>query len=116
LQTHSFPTRRSSDLELVRGSDVPARYGGEEFVVILPDTGIEGAMLIAERLRAGIENYAWNAAPVTASFGVAAVDANTVTRSELLQRCDTALYRSKRTGRNRVTNAADLPIGSESAA
>jgi diguanylate cyclase (GGDEF)-like protein len=98
----------------LRGSDWAARYGGEEFVIVLPETGIDGAAATAEKLRA-----ACAAAPlptsggtvaVTASFGVAAVgDYDNATGSAdssadaLLRAADKALYQSKDRGRNRVT-------------
>jgi len=100
----------------IRSSDWVARYGGEEFVVVLPETDLAGAAATAEKIRgccatAPFETTAGRLV-VTASFGVAALDAGSVpvgTAAEaLLRRVDSALYRSKHEGRNRVT-IADPP-------
>jgi two-component system, cell cycle response regulator len=99
----------------LRASDVLARYGGEEFVAILPDTGRETALEIAERCRSALADEAvhlhdehW--VTVTGSFGVAvlALDAGPVTARDvtgLLGRADRALYAAKNAGRNRVSIA-----------
>jgi len=92
-----------------RPADLVARYGGEEFVVLLPETDAEGARLIAERLRAGVESLriphpaskmsSW----VTISAGLASNRfEDTETASDLLERADKQLYRAKAEGRNRV--------------
>jgi diguanylate cyclase (GGDEF)-like protein/PAS domain S-box-containing protein len=93
-----------------RPSDLPARYGGEEFAVILPDCGPDLGETQAERLRsamekAGIVHPSSEAAPcVTLSVGIASgrVQAD-ITPEVLIQAADSALYRSKAEGRNRVT-------------
>ncbi|MDD5557072.1 MAG: diguanylate cyclase [bacterium] len=91
----------------IRSTDIAARFGGEEFAVILPETTAEGALRIAERLRAGIaaRRLAHGGAEiaVTASAGVRAVAGGTVPPSaEVIRTADEALYRAKRDGRNRV--------------
>lgn len=58
--------------ETARETDFVARYGGEEFIILLPETGVEGAMQAAERFRAALE---WPQRTVTASFGVATLNA-----------------------------------------
>jgi two-component system cell cycle response regulator len=94
----------------VRGIDLACRYGGEEFVVVMPDTDLSFAYLVAERLRQSVADAPFNVngeakqLPVTISIGVAASQ-NGDSPEVLLKRADQALYRAKREGRNRV--AAD---------
>ncbi|MBN1242248.1 MAG: diguanylate cyclase [Spirochaetales bacterium] len=101
--------------EGLRGSDFFCRWGGEEFAALLPDTGLEGALALAERLRATLELEPVQclAGPVrvTASFGVAAgVPLSSGWLDQLLGRADEALYRAKEAGRNRVVaDAAEEP-------
>lgn len=92
-----------------RAVDVVARYGGEEFVVILPETGAEGAVALAERIRERVCNsppipggeYGW--LRVTVSIGVATVpQSHASSPDELISLADQALYRAKAEGRNRV--------------
>lgn len=95
---------------LTRSIDGTARIGGEEFVVVLPDTGIDGATAVIERIRLGIEalRLPTNQGDLclTVSAGVAARLSNE-SYSELFDRADTALYTSKRLGRNRVSLAEE---------
>jgi diguanylate cyclase (GGDEF)-like protein len=95
-----------------RRGDTVARLGGEEFVVLLPETDLDGAHLLAERLRREVERHRVGALRMTASFGVAALLPDDGADS-LLAAADSALYRAKENGRNRVENA---PRGDESAA
>jgi diguanylate cyclase (GGDEF)-like protein len=94
-----------------RGVDEPARYGGEEFVVLLPETGLQGAAEVAERIRARIEaervGRRDREAPleVTASIGVATMPASAQDLSSLIGAADQALYAAKRAGKNRVERA-----------
>lgn len=94
--------------ETTRSTDFVARYGGEEFVVLLPFTHQVAAMALAERTRAAIEHARWDLRAVTASFGVATLNAETNSGAMLVEFADNALYRSKETGRNRVTHASEL--------
>jgi diguanylate cyclase (GGDEF)-like protein/PAS domain S-box-containing protein len=87
-----------------RATDVVARYGGEEFAVILPETDLAGAMIVAERCRRAIDGESWDKRPITASLGVATMTSATEAAPVLLREADEALYTSKRTGRNRVTH------------
>jgi diguanylate cyclase (GGDEF)-like protein len=90
----------------VRKYDVPCRYGGEEFAVILPSTGPEGAMQVAERLRQDVETMSVDGLKVTISLGVACFPMITAdTPAALVEAADVALYRSKESGRNRSTMA-----------
>ncbi len=92
----------------VRGIDLACRYGGEEFVVVMPDTDIQFAYAVAERLRSSVETnpFTISRAPhklnITISIGIAASDCADDSADKLLHRADQALYRAKRDGRNRV--------------
>ena len=86
----------------LRDGDEVGRWGGEEYLMVLPRTELEGALHVAERLRARVEAEPLLAGhPVTASFGVSAWRAGD-TFEGLLQRADSALYRAKGGGKNRV--------------
>src|SRR5450830_1799362 len=93
---------------LKRPADLAARYGGEEFAIILPETPLTGALVIANACRShlaglAIDNPEAAGAIVTMSVGVAsAVPSKTSSAAVLLQRADTALYAAKDSGRNRV--------------
>jgi diguanylate cyclase (GGDEF)-like protein len=87
----------------LRGVDTSARYGGDEFACILPQANLKGALIVAERLRARIETISLlGIGPLTASLGVAAFPEQASSRDALVLLADRALYRAKRTGRNRV--------------
>ena len=88
--------------QTVRTGDIVARWGGEEFVCLLPDVDLEKAIFAAEKIRSAIEALAMNeVGKVTASFGVGIYIPGD-TKESLLYRADTALYRAKELGRNRV--------------
>lgn len=84
-----------------RAYDVPARYGGEEFALILPNTGLNEAIQVAERLRQQIAELQNPYAPITASLGVASYRHGTAPAT-LLYEADSALYQAKQNGRNQV--------------
>ncbi len=91
-----------------RGSDIVARYGGEEFIVILPETDEKGAEILAERLRTAIEDLAVPHSTsdiskyVTVSLGVVTIDPkDLISQEEALKFVDEALYKAKKTGRNK---------------
>ncbi|MBH9551435.1 GGDEF domain-containing response regulator [Inhella gelatinilytica] len=87
----------------VRATDLAGRWGGEEFLILCPDTDRDGALALAEKLRAAVEAHAFEVVGrKTSSFGVATLNPNEAL-ADLLRRTDEALYRSKREGRNRVT-------------
>ena len=93
-----------------RETDRAARYGGEEMALLLPETGPAGARVIAERLRAAIEQSSHETESgslrVTVSLGVATFpSAGLETPEQLLEAADQALYRAKQGGRNRVESA-----------
>jgi two-component system cell cycle response regulator len=93
--------------ESVRSVDFVARYGGEEFVVVLPETGLQGAVKFAERTRERIEKTSFVPAhggvKITASIGVASFPAPDIGSVDaLFARADEALYRAKANGRNKV--------------
>jgi diguanylate cyclase (GGDEF)-like protein len=93
----------------VREIDLPSRYGGEEFAVLLPQTDIEGAHQLAERLRRALAARPMATHPgglvaVTASFGVAAFP-DAPTPAALFAAADEALYQAKRAGKNCVVSA-----------
>ncbi len=90
-----------------RGIDLACRYGGEEFVIIMPDTELERAQHVAERLRACVEAEpfkvnATTTIAVTTSVGLATLEQPDETSETIFKRADTALYAAKRDGRNRV--------------
>lgn len=93
----------------VRENDHICRYGGEEFCVLLPGLSSAEAATIAERMRAAFESQMKSlvALPgipvVTASFGITDLQRGAQTLSELIDQADSALYKSKKNGRNRVT-------------
>ncbi|MCG3088095.1 GGDEF domain-containing protein [Sporosarcina cyprini] len=83
--------------------DSAARIGGEEFAIILKETEQESSSAFAEQLRAYIENSTWHSKPVTVSIGIATYQDGDTAESMYI-RADSALYASKRSGRNRVTS------------
>lgn len=93
--------------DTVRDRDHAGRIGGEEFAIWLPDTPLEEATKVAERLRARISGRAWGWQgqpwPITASFGVSAWPESTRSKDNLLTLADRALYKAKEDGRNRVS-------------
>jgi diguanylate cyclase (GGDEF)-like protein len=103
---------------LSRDIDEPARYGGEEMAVILPQTDVAGAELLAERMRTAVAAIEIDRLDgggrlrVTASFGVASLPANANEKDGLIAEADAALYRAKRGGKNRVGRAE--PVIAES--
>ena len=110
--------RRVAELfksQIKRATDVIARYGGEEFVVLLPDTALQQAAELAERIReamggSGLEHPASPLGRVSMSFGVACTGESgpdAKSPADLLALADKMLYQSKEQGRNRVTVAAD---------
>ncbi|MGH9024105.1 MAG: sensor domain-containing diguanylate cyclase, partial [Acidimicrobiia bacterium] len=94
-----------------REIDVVARYGGEEFALVLPETNLEGACVLAEKIRAAVSatpiEHEGSLRTVTMSLGVATYPLHGRTVRELLTSADAALYRAKQGGRNRMCVAED---------
>jgi diguanylate cyclase (GGDEF)-like protein len=93
----------------IRDSDILARYGGEEFALILPETDLNGAVVLAERCRRVVEQMEVQAEgqtiKTTISVGVTAYspENGSVGKSEVIDAADKALYNSKHSGRNRIS-------------
>ena len=92
----------------MRRSDVFGRLGGEEFGLLLPDTGIEGAATVADKLRCRLAAPTAGRRPLTVSFGVAEVRAGASTALAMFDDADRALYAAKRGGRDRVMRSDEL--------
>jgi two-component system cell cycle response regulator len=96
----------------VRGIDLACRFGGEEFIVVMPDTEAHIAEMVAERIRAGVEQTPFgigdHVAPIniTVSIGVSSLRRGLDTPGDLMKRADMALYEAKTSGRNRVVAKA----------
>jgi diguanylate cyclase (GGDEF)-like protein len=110
---------RAMEGQLRRPTDLVARYGGEEFFVVLPETGAEGALHVAEGLRQAVEDMAIThrhspaASWVTVSVGAAHRAATAGQErgfTALIEAADRALYEAKRQGRNRVAVAPAPPL------
>ena len=85
---------------IARSTDMIARYGGEEFVLLLPNTTVEQAQVVAERCRLAIEAAQWPGRHVTISVGVAVSSGSAIDPVALLDAADAALYQAKHQGRN----------------
>jgi diguanylate cyclase (GGDEF)-like protein len=95
----------------VRDTDLPARYGGEEFVVLCPETGAADASVVAERIRAAVQNTPFldgqeGPLPITISIGSATYPTDAEDEATLIHHADAALYRAKHAGRNCVVLAS----------
>jgi diguanylate cyclase (GGDEF)-like protein len=94
-------------LEISRNYDTPARYGGEEFILILPETSLDDAHTIAERIRNAVQqmviDFEGAAIRCTMSMGLAELDIDTAnTTDKIINNADKALYQAKREGRDQV--------------
>lgn len=106
--------------EVCRAEDVPCRYGGEEFVLLMPNTALEGAVTLAERIRAAVSDtpftFRRERVTVTCSIGIADNLRLAGTDTSLVDMADQALYRAKQDGRNRAVSAVELPTPTPHAA
>ena len=98
----------------IKGKDIAARYGGEEFAAILPETDLEGAVIVADNIRKAVQakellkrSTNEKLGRITASFGVAMYKPGD-TPSTLIERADRCLYAAKHAGRNRVLSEVEL--------
>jgi len=91
---------------MCRDTDIAARIGGEEFVFLLPYTSKEGAQQVAEKLRKKVQEASFvignKTLSITSSFGIATFPEDADTQETLMKNADTALYKAKHNGRNRV--------------
>jgi len=102
-------------VDFAREGDVCARYGGDEYVIVLPETDLDEAFEVAEKIRVGIEASPFLTSRgldyyLTASLGVATYPDCARTRDELLIKADQAMYYVKQSGRNRVCVAPKLGV------
>lgn len=100
-------------LDLTRKSDIACRFGGEEFVILLPDTDMNGAYTIAEKIRVRIEEQVLNLATqerisISVSLGVAEFQAQSDSSlDDIIKKADGAMYRAKQSGKNRTCFSGD---------
>jgi two-component system cell cycle response regulator len=91
----------------IRGIDLACRYGGEEFVIVMPETDLHVAGMVAERLRRSVANEPFSVhkgekrIEVTTSIGLSTLEQKGEPIADVMKRADTALYRAKNEGRNR---------------
>ncbi|HUL03753.1 MAG TPA: diguanylate cyclase [Gemmatimonadales bacterium] len=90
----------------IREVDCAARYGGEEFIVVLSETGLDGAQAVTDRIRTRLATEVFQGGKITVSIGVAEFPTHGETPEALIRSADTAMYDAKEKGRNRVARAA----------
>ena len=86
----------------VRAYDILGRYGGEEFLIIMPDTSVEDARELAERIRTRVKEETVNNATITLSLGVVCVEESDRSVDDIIRRADQNLYKAKKDGKDRV--------------
>ncbi len=101
----------------LRQNDVAARYGGEEFLILLPETGIEGAKAVAQKIKKALAIKEWklkgtgeSMGNITISMGISLYTLNEPEK-DLVKRADDALYLAKEQGRNRIITEQDVTQG-----
>src|SRR5205085_1665750 len=98
----------------IRGIDLACRYGGEEFVIVMPETDLHVAGMVAERLRRSVANEPFavhkgeKRIEVTTSIGISTLEQKGEPIADVMKRADTALYRAKNDGRNRAVAIAPV--------
>ena len=100
--------------EHIKGKDIAARFGGEEFIIVLPETPLKGAFILAEQIRMSLRTMKWTAkesgesiGAITIPLGVAQYQPDEAMES-LIQRADNALYFAKENGRNKTMTEQDI--------
>jgi len=96
----------------LRTVDFPARYGGEEFIIILPETSVDGAVIVAERIRNAVAEHPFTSESgerllLTVSAGVACYPDDAASKEDMIKKADQALYLAKDKGRNTVCTYQD---------
>jgi diguanylate cyclase (GGDEF)-like protein len=92
----------------MRSYDFVGRFGGEEFLIVLPDTGLDEALLYAERMRLVVKNKLTASSanihrvPVTISLGVASANGQDIGMVSIIKRADDGLYRAKQAGKDQI--------------
>jgi diguanylate cyclase (GGDEF)-like protein/putative nucleotidyltransferase with HDIG domain len=95
----------------IRHIDIGFRYGGDEFAIILPQSSLDGAHKVAERIIKGVESgIDTRAIPMTCSIGIASWPTDGVMREELIRSADGSLYYAKDTGGNRICLASEVAL------
>jgi diguanylate cyclase (GGDEF)-like protein/PAS domain S-box-containing protein len=95
--------------KITRSADVFARYGGEEFVILSPETNVEGALVLAEKVRAAVEQHHYRTdGTITISAGISQLTSED-SSDTFIKKADEALYAAKNGGRNRVVAAGQQP-------
>ena len=91
----------------IRQMDTAARYGGEELVVLMPNTNVDTAYEVAERIRREIEHSNIEKIQVTVSIGIAESSKLADTPEKIVHAADEALYQAKKNGKNQIVKASD---------
>jgi diguanylate cyclase (GGDEF)-like protein len=91
-------------LDNVREQDITTRWGGEEFFILLPQTNLSGAIIVANKIRTSTENHIFTekSIKITVSFGVAEFCIESDDEKTIISKVDKLLYEAKRTGKNKV--------------
>lgn len=100
----------------LRTVDFPARYGGEEFIIILPETSVDGALIVAERIRRAVAEHQFMSESgerllLTVSAGVACYPDDAASKEDMIKKADQALYLAKDRGRNTVCTYQETIAG-----